>query len=62
MSGQRAVDLIQAAGIAIIQTLLSTPPQLRDAELAEIAPRLDVLSEGERYLLVEWLDRIIGAR
>jgi hypothetical protein len=31
----RAVDLIQAAGIGAIQTLLSRPPQERDPELPE---------------------------
>lgn len=32
---QRAVDLIQAAGVGSIQTLLATPPDLRDAGLAD---------------------------
>jgi AcrR family transcriptional regulator len=35
VSEQRAVGLIQAAGIGAIQTLLSTPPEQRDADLAE---------------------------
>ncbi len=87
---RRAVDLIQAAGIGAIQTLLSTPPDQRDPRLPEsmfqailgqiltdaperpesgpiaaavafraIAPRLDMLSEAERQLLAEWLDRAI---
>jgi AcrR family transcriptional regulator len=35
VSERRAVDLIQAAGIGTIQTLLATPPEHRDADLAE---------------------------
>lgn len=85
----RAVGLIQAAGIGTIQTLLATAPDERDAELADamldavlariltdastetpngpvatavalraFAPQLDVLSDSERHLLIEWLDRI----
>src|ERR1700712_4301431 len=92
VSEPRAVDLIQAAGIGVIHTLLSTPPNERDAGLAKamfqavlgqiltnapertddhsistavafraIAPQLEVLSEAERRLLVEWLDRAIDA-
>jgi AcrR family transcriptional regulator len=92
VSERRAADLIQAAGIGAIQTLLSTPPGQRDPGLAEgmfqavlgqiltdaperpeggpiaaavafraIAPRLDMLSEAERYLLAEWLDRALSA-
>ena len=34
VSEQRAIDVIQAAGIGVIQTLLSTPPERRDAGLA----------------------------
>ena len=34
VSERRAVDLIQAAGIGTIQTLLATPPEHRDADLA----------------------------
>jgi AcrR family transcriptional regulator len=91
VSERRAVGLIQAAGIGVIQTLLSTPPDQRDPGLAEsifqavtrqiltdaperpeggpiattvafraIAPRLDMLSEAERLLLAEWLDRAIN--
>ncbi|MBO1765444.1 TetR/AcrR family transcriptional regulator [Allobranchiibius sp. GilTou38] len=86
---QRAVGLIQAAGIGTIQTLLATPPEERDPELADamldavlariltdacaetpsgpiatavalraFAPQLHELSESERQLLIEWLDRI----
>jgi AcrR family transcriptional regulator len=88
---RRAVDLIQAAGIGVIQTLLSTPAGQRDPGLPEnmfqailgqiltgaperpnsgpnaatvafraIAPRLDMLSEAERQLLAEWLDRALS--
>jgi AcrR family transcriptional regulator len=88
---RRAVDLIQAAGIGVIQTLLSTPPGQRDPGLPEsmfqailgqiltdapehpssgpaaatvafraIAPQLDMLSEAERQLLAEWLDRTLN--
>jgi AcrR family transcriptional regulator len=84
-----AVDLIQAAGIGTIQTLLATPRERRDPALGDammdavlariltdataeapdgpvatavalraLAPQLGALSEGERRLLVEWLDRI----
>jgi AcrR family transcriptional regulator len=91
VSERRAVGLIQAAGIGVIQTLLSTPPDQRDAGLAEsmfqavlrqiltdvperpdggpiatavafraIAPQLDMLSEAERRLLAEWLDRALS--
>ncbi len=93
VSEERAVNLIQAAGIGAIHTLLSTPPARRDSGLAEamfqavlgqiltdaperssddpmatvvafraIAPRLEMLSEAERQLLAEWVDRAINAR
>ena len=89
---QRAVGMIQAAGVGAISTMLSTPAEHRDAGLAEavyqavlqqllidgpeapdgapvatavafraVAPVLDVLSDGERRLLTEWLDRVVGA-
>ncbi len=92
VSEQRAVDLIQAAGIGAIHTLLATPPGPRDRGLADdmyqavlrqiltdiadradngplaaavalraIAPRLDMLTDPERQLLTEWLDRAIDA-
>lgn len=92
VSERRAVDLIQAAGIGTIQTLLATPPEHRDPGLADamyeavlrqiltdppqpadggsmapvvafraIAPGLDILSDAERRLLTEWLDRTIDA-
>ena len=92
VSEPRAVDLIQAAGIGTIQTLLATPPDQRDQGLPgamyeavlgqiltdapshaddgsmaaavafrAIAPRLQTLSESERHLLVEWVDRAISA-
>lgn len=35
MSEERAVNVIQAAGVGVIQTLLATPPEQRDAGLAE---------------------------
>ncbi len=85
---QRAVDLIQSAGIGVIQTLLSTlldrldpglAPRMFEAVLGQIltdvpertdggwvaaavallaiTSRLDMLSEAERKLSVEWLDR-----
>ena len=86
----RAVDLFQAAGVGTITTLLASPPERRDPDLAgamfeavlgriltdaadpvddasvavafrALAPELDVLSEGERRLLTEWLDRVIAA-
>jgi AcrR family transcriptional regulator len=91
VSERHAVDLIQAAGIGTIQTLLATPPERRDAGLAEgmfeavlrqilvdapggtgngststavtfraITPQLEVLTEAERRLLAEWLDRVIA--
>jgi AcrR family transcriptional regulator len=91
VSERRAAGLIQAAGIGVIQTLLSTAPEQRDPGLAEsmfqavlrqiltdaagrpedgpmptvvafraIAPRLDMLSEAERQVLAEWLDRAIS--
>jgi len=92
VGARRAVDLIQAAGIGTIQTLLSTTPDHRDPGLADamfeavlgrilidapdraeggsiatavafraIAPGLHMLSESERQLLAEWLDRAINA-
>lgn len=93
VSEQRAVGLIQAAGVGAITTLLASPPERRDDGLAEgifeavlaqiltdapqtaddgtaattvafraIAPQLDALSEAERQVLAEWLDRVIDAR
>jgi AcrR family transcriptional regulator len=92
VSEQRAVNLIQAAGIGTIQTLHSTPPEHRDPGLGQamyeavlqqiltdpperldgtpaatavafraIVPTLAMLSDSERRLLCEWLDRTIGA-
>ncbi len=88
----QAVDLIHAAGLGTIQTLLATPPEQRDPGLGEammdavlsriladpptaapdgplataialraLAPQLTVLSDPERHLLVEWLDRVTQA-
>jgi AcrR family transcriptional regulator len=85
-----AVELITAAGVGTIQTLLATPPERRDPGLGNammeavlsriltdapteapdgtlatavalraLAPELEVLSDAERQLLVEWLDRMI---
>ncbi|WP_353940214.1 TetR family transcriptional regulator [Streptomyces sp. HUAS MG91] len=84
-----AVDLIQAAGVGTVQTLLATAQAHRDPTLGEAmmdavlgriltdaptrtpdgpltsavalraqAPHLEMLSEPERLLLMEWLDRI----
>jgi AcrR family transcriptional regulator len=84
-----AVDLIQAAGVGTIQTLLAAPQEQRDRLLGDamldavlgriltdakaaasdgpvapavalraLAPQLTALSDSERRLLVEWLDRI----
>jgi AcrR family transcriptional regulator len=92
VSEQRATDLIHAAGVGVIQTLLSTPPEHRDPGLAEamyqtvlqhiltdapvrpgngtmtaaiafraVVSQLDTLSEAERHLMTEWLDRAIDA-
>lgn len=88
---QRAVDLIHAAGVGVVQTLLALPPDQRDPGLADamyeavlrqiladlptraeagprvaavalraVAPGLDALTDAERRLLVEWLDRVIA--
>jgi AcrR family transcriptional regulator len=85
---RRAVELIHAAGTGAVLTLLSTPPEHRDLDLAEamyeavmrsiltdvptlpadsaaaaavafraVAPELTVLTDAERALLSEWLDR-----
>jgi AcrR family transcriptional regulator len=85
---RRAVELIHAAGTGAVLTLLATPPQDRDLDLADamyeavmrsiltdvptlpahsataaavafraIAPKLAPLTEAERALLSEWLDR-----
>jgi len=90
VSEDRAVGLIQAAGIGSIQTLLATAPDQRDAGLADsiydavlaqiltdvpdrvdslapaiafrtMVPSLAGLSDAERALLTEWLDRAIDA-
>jgi AcrR family transcriptional regulator len=89
---QRAVGLIMAAGVGTITALLTTPPEQRDAGLADtmydallgriltdspgpaggdptatavafraITPNLDALSDAERRMLAEWLDRVIEA-
>jgi AcrR family transcriptional regulator len=91
VSEERAVGMIQAAGIGTIQTLLATPPDRRDAGLGDAsyqavlgqiltdapslpetgplaaavalrasAPGLDMLSDAERRLLTEWLDRVVA--
>jgi AcrR family transcriptional regulator len=91
VSEQRAVDLIQAAGVGTIHVLLSTPVEQRDGGLAAsmydavlrqiltdapdvaengpmaaavacraVAPQLVMLSDGERRLLAEWLDRVVA--
>ncbi|MEU2349815.1 TetR/AcrR family transcriptional regulator [Modestobacter sp. NPDC049651] len=91
---RRAVDLVQAAGIGVITTLLATAPEDRDPGLADAvldgllqqlltdaapersddgttaaavalraaAPGLEALSEPERRLLAEWLDRVVDPR
>jgi AcrR family transcriptional regulator len=90
VSEQRAVDLVHAAGVGTIQTLLAVPSDQRDPGLADamyeavlkqiltdvpagpddgpraaavalraVAPGLDALTDAERRLLVEWLDRVI---
>jgi AcrR family transcriptional regulator len=89
VSEDRAVGIIQAAGVGAIQTLLASPEQ--DAGLADamyqavleqiltdaperdvdgalaatvgfraIVPQLDMLTDAERLVLVEWLDRAIA--
>ena len=91
VSEPRAVGMIQAGGIGAIQTLLATPPEQRDAGLADamyeavlaqiltdaperddtgtvaatvafraITPELTALTEAERRMLVEWLDRSLS--
>ena len=85
---RRAVELIHAAGTGAVLTLLSTPPEHRDLDLADamyeavmrsiltdmptlpadsataaavafraVAPELTMLTDAERALLSEWLDR-----
>lgn len=62
----RLADDMYEAVLRQILTDASEPAE--DAAMATavtfraIAPRLDVLSEAERQLLAEWLDRAIGAR
>jgi AcrR family transcriptional regulator len=36
VSEQRAVDLVQAAGVGVIQTLLASPPEARDGGLSDL--------------------------
>ncbi|MFF0312808.1 TetR/AcrR family transcriptional regulator [Streptosporangium sp. NPDC004379] len=86
---KRAVDLIHAAGTGTVLTLLATPPQHRDLDVADamyetvarsiltemptlaadspvaaviafraVVPRLTTLTDTERALLSEWLDRV----
>lgn len=89
---ERAVDLIHAAGIGTVQTLLAKPAEQRDPGLAAsmydavlrhiltetpdaaeragegpmpavvslraVAPELDALTDAEKQLLTEWLDRV----
>ncbi|MFI1990324.1 TetR/AcrR family transcriptional regulator [Actinoplanes sp. NPDC020271] len=88
----RAVDLIHAAGVGTVQSLLATPPELRDSSLADammetvlgriltdapvpaldesvvaavalraLTPSLGMLSDAERRVLIQWLDRITAA-
>ncbi|SNT63433.1 transcriptional regulator, TetR family [Streptosporangium subroseum] len=88
---RRAVELIHAAGTGAVLTLLSTPPEHRDLDLADamyetvmrsiltdlptlptdsataaavafraVAPELTMLTDAERALLSEWLDRAGG--
>ncbi|NHA66536.1 TetR/AcrR family transcriptional regulator [Phycicoccus flavus] len=88
---RQAVDLIQAAGVGVIQQLLATPVEDRDPTLAgemfeavlgrilgaapppagagpaaaavhlrAVVSELDALSEPERRLLAEWLDRVLA--
>lgn len=90
VSERRAVDLIRAAGTGTVTTILATPPELREAALAEemydavlrqiltdapreaergsiatavafraLAPQLEMLSDAERRLLGDWLDRVV---
>lgn len=92
VSEARAVGMVQAAGVGVIQVLLTTEPEHRDPGLPEsvydavlariltdppahaeagpvaeavafrtLAPRLEALTDAERALLVEWLDRVIDA-
>lgn len=92
VSEPRAVAMIQAAGSGVIQTLLATPSEDRDPDLAPamydavlaqiltdapdtaqrgpvatavhfraIAPELSMLSNAERQLLDDWLDRVVSA-
>jgi AcrR family transcriptional regulator len=86
-----AVDMIHAAGVGAIETLLSRPADARDPRLAEamidvvlrailrdgppaaeapdvaatvafraVLPRLHGLSDAERALMAEWLDRLLA--
>ncbi|WP_433201729.1 TetR/AcrR family transcriptional regulator [Dactylosporangium sp. CS-047395] len=93
VSEAHAIDVIQAAGVGTIQTLLVAPLERRDPGLGDammdavlariltdapaadqdastaaavalraLAPQLAMLSDGERRLLIEWLDRITEGR
>jgi AcrR family transcriptional regulator len=92
VSERRAVEMISAAGVGVITTLLAQEPEQRDPGLADalfeavlarilvatdpgeaptgvallvalraMAPSLDGLTEGERAVMGEWLDRVIEA-
>lgn len=64
---RRDPGLADAMFEAVLRQILTdaTDP-VEDASIAvafrALAPELDVLSEGERRLLVEWLDRVIARR
>lgn len=54
---------------AVLRRIVADAPQLPENEpmasavaLRAIAPQLDMLSDAERLLLGEWLDRALGAR
>ncbi|MTD52675.1 TetR family transcriptional regulator [Amycolatopsis sp. RM579] len=88
---RRAVEIIHAAGVGVVLTLLSAPSEDRHLDLADamydavtrsiltdqpplpedgttaaalafraLAPKLPMLSDAERALLSEWLDRAGG--
>jgi AcrR family transcriptional regulator len=53
---------------AVLRHIVTDAPELPDSgpvasavALRAVAPRLDMLSDAERHLLTEWLDRAIGA-
>jgi hypothetical protein len=65
--GQRDPGLADSMFQAVLQQILTDAPERPEGgpiatavAFRAIAPRLDILSEAERRLLAEWLDRALN--